>query len=167
MAHEPPPDASRNQLISFADAIARFKGVARATVDRDTADRPIIRVELDTGVGSEPPPTRSIGTAIASIIDADLAAMLIFDAETLQIVTANDAARTLLNLEAGHEPSLADLYAPEELDRLGAALVGAPSGWADFGVWAMKASTEREIRSVRTWFGPAERSQHRLLIAAI
>ena len=93
--------------------------------------------------------------------------MLIFDAETLQIVTANDAARTLLNLEAGHDPSLADLYAPEELDRLGAALVAAPSGWADFGVWAMKARTEPDVRSIRTWFGPSERSQHRLLIAAI
>ncbi len=107
-----------------------------------------------------------MGSAIASFLDADLAAMLIFDVETLEIVSVNHAARALLSIDDDDISSLADLYAPEELDRLGSALVASPQGWADFGIWAMKASSESDFRRLRTWFGPSEHTQHRLLIAS-
>lgn len=160
-------DREDSRLEWLRAAIESLDGVASAELEF-RGNRVVLNVRLasegaltnETGSPTEDP-------ELDTLLEANVAIMLIFDIETLAITGASQSAAELLGLPRDRlaEFSLADLHTQGELERLGAVLVETPVGWADVGTWEMRTARD-SISRLRVWHGPTGRDTHRLLVAA-
>ena len=142
------------------DQVAGFSGVAAAEVGTDDRGRDAVLVTL-----GERPDVPRVDSPMESLLGADIAPMLVFDSETLEIsATSRKAAKIFeFDLDEGGY-SLADLFAPDELERLGRRLAVEPDDWANGDDWMMLTRTGKEI-TVHNWYAPNPKGRHRLLIS--
>jgi hypothetical protein len=142
------------------DQVIVLPGVAGAELGADARGRETLIVTLGAHSQSEPS-----GDPMESLLDADIAPMLVFDSETLEIAGSNRKAATVFELDGADGGfSLADLFTPSELDRLGRRLATEADEWADGDDWLMVTRTGKQI-SVHNWYAPNPRGRHRLLIS--
>jgi hypothetical protein len=168
LSQPPESTASFQQLDWLLNAVSRISSVRRASLETDASGRAYLRIELSGSPEQAQVTTPAVSPGLDSMLRADLAPMLVFDLETLEVVDANPSARSLLQFDDTVQNgtlSLADLFAQTELERLGATLVGLPSAWVEIGTWSMRGSTMASPQAVQTWCGPADTTERRLLVA--
>lgn len=161
-----PTSPTREALEWLRNRVATFAGVEEAMVTTDPAGRAVLSVRL---ASAEPTAHRvpPVPDGVTSLLDANIAPMLVFDAETLDVLAINRAACGLLGLEQEdvEHRSFADMFAEHEVDRLGRTLSQESDEWADQGQWTMHTKAGAGLL-VHHWFGPTGRASQRLVIAS-
>jgi hypothetical protein len=145
------------------DRVREFQGVASADLASDPRGHEVLLVNLGDPRSS---PARGEPSAVDSLLQAELAPMFLFDSETLAVMRTNRRAHDVFELHqenAGY--SLADMFAPEELERLGERLARDVDEWHDGSDWQMATSTGRRF-TAQNWFAPQNVGGQRLFICA-
>jgi hypothetical protein len=155
--------ASHDMMPWLRDRVREFDGVASADLSSDPRGHEILVVNLGAPraaeAGSEP-------SAIDSLLQAELAPMLLFDSETLAVVRTNRRAHDVFELhQENPDYSLADMFAPEELERLGERLAREVEEWHDGSDWLMVTRTGRRF-TAHNWYAPQNVGGQRLFICA-
>lgn len=161
-----PTEPEIERLDWLRSHVESFPNVRSASISTDQHGRLFVDVSLASSGGDDSTASETERSGLDSLVDADVAAIVVFDSETLEIVQASASAGYLLGLDPERQNlTIADLYAQNELERLGSALVDAQDGWVDLGSWAMLSAGNAEPVRCRNWHGPADGTKQRLLIA--
>jgi hypothetical protein len=143
--------------------VREFQGVASADLASDQRGHEILLVNL----GASPAAARGgEPSAVDSLLQAELAPMLLFDSETLAVVQTNRRAREVFELQQDTPGySLADMFAPEELERLGERLARDVDEWHDGSDWQLVTRTGRRF-TAHNWYAPENVGGQRLFICS-